>query len=388
MKTGLEKILGKLAPLLLAAPLVANAGQVTLAWNPSPSNEVTGYTAFHGPSSGNYTNSIDLGNVTSFTIANLTDGATRCFAVKAHDGQGNISGFSNEVCTTLAATTLGESPQTLQYKGVNDDGEVIFRANGPVTLVQDSTNPADYFSPQDRGNGTLEIVIPEQTLEGLLADLGLENEAFPTLTFYDLEGREIKDVRLVNISASGSFSYLLSPTALGSSDPTPWARLYHDSGALSIKVPNGIVNPVFDPNEYGDLQQDLICSITTPITFSLEDQYGNWKTYGTQTCTPTGLTAVLNLESPSSESGVVFDWSSARLILEGAPTSSGQIDIYPPYKAQLLSMTKVISPQIIPMLESNLTLRQTQQLSPLTLPLQETSNLEFSPLKIQKNLPT
>ena len=87
------------------------AGDVSLAWNPSASEDVVGYKIYTGNSSGNYNDTITIGNQTSYTVTDLSDG-TYFFAVTAFDAAGNESGFSNEVSTTIGATSSLE-PNTL-----------------------------------------------------------------------------------------------------------------------------------------------------------------------------------------------------------------------------------------------------------------------------------
>jgi hypothetical protein len=62
----------------------------------TPLTDLGGYKVYYGLSSGNYTNSLDVGNVTTYKIYNLTPG-TYYFAVTAYDTSGNESDYSNEV---------------------------------------------------------------------------------------------------------------------------------------------------------------------------------------------------------------------------------------------------------------------------------------------------
>lgn len=71
--------------------------KVKLAWNASISKDVTGYRIHYGTTSGTYTTSIVLGNVTSTTVSGLAEGATYHFAVSAFNAAGLESGVSNEV---------------------------------------------------------------------------------------------------------------------------------------------------------------------------------------------------------------------------------------------------------------------------------------------------
>jgi Fibronectin type III domain len=74
---------------------------VILAWDASPSAEATGYRIYYGAASGNYTNSVTVGNVTSNTFPGLVVGATYSFAVVAYNSIGLESIFSNEIIYTV-----------------------------------------------------------------------------------------------------------------------------------------------------------------------------------------------------------------------------------------------------------------------------------------------
>ena len=59
-----------LAALLTALIPVAASAQ-TLAWDASPDADVTGYVVAYGTSSGTYTNTVNVGNVTSYALPRL-----------------------------------------------------------------------------------------------------------------------------------------------------------------------------------------------------------------------------------------------------------------------------------------------------------------------------
>ncbi|MGB9636369.1 MAG: fibronectin type III domain-containing protein, partial [Thermoplasmata archaeon] len=75
---------------------------VTLTWE-TPTDDggfpITGYKIYWGTSAGNYTNNVTVGNITTYTITNLTNGQTYYFAVSAIDAAGE-SAKSNEVSAT------------------------------------------------------------------------------------------------------------------------------------------------------------------------------------------------------------------------------------------------------------------------------------------------
>ncbi len=97
----IRRLLGWLSILVFLFSTNVFAGQVSLAWNASTST-VSGYKVYYGTASGNYASNVNVGNATTSTVSNLTDGSTYYFAVKAYDSAGNESGFSNEVSQTMA----------------------------------------------------------------------------------------------------------------------------------------------------------------------------------------------------------------------------------------------------------------------------------------------
>lgn|GEM_PF-1387440 len=93
------------------------AGTATLFWNASPEGDLGGYRIYHGASSGSYTAVFDVGNVTQYTINNLTDGETYYFAVTAYDTSGNESGFSNVVSKIIGTTTSSNTSSSASGGG-------------------------------------------------------------------------------------------------------------------------------------------------------------------------------------------------------------------------------------------------------------------------------
>jgi hypothetical protein len=81
--------------------LALTALGVTLEWDPSPDAWVAGYAIHYGTASSNWTVRIDVGNVTSCTITNLTPGTTYYFVATAYAADGQESLPSNEVAYTV-----------------------------------------------------------------------------------------------------------------------------------------------------------------------------------------------------------------------------------------------------------------------------------------------
>lgn len=73
-------------------------GSITLAWDANSEPDLSGYKVYYGTSSGTYTTTIDVGNVTTYTLSGVfTPYVTYYFAVTAYNSSAQESGFSNEV---------------------------------------------------------------------------------------------------------------------------------------------------------------------------------------------------------------------------------------------------------------------------------------------------
>ena len=80
-----------------------------------PAIDIKGYRIYYGTVSGTYTNNIEVGNVTTFTVTGLTK-RKYFFAVTTIDQDGDESVYSNEVWHKLkiGAPGLNKSSVTLQ----------------------------------------------------------------------------------------------------------------------------------------------------------------------------------------------------------------------------------------------------------------------------------
>ncbi len=87
-------------------PVKVIAGSVSIVWDPNTEADLAGYKVYVGTSPGTYSQTIDVGHVTTFTISDLTDGETYYFALTAYDIFANESGSSTEVSTTLPQIAL------------------------------------------------------------------------------------------------------------------------------------------------------------------------------------------------------------------------------------------------------------------------------------------
>lgn len=95
-----------LCVLTLAAVLtnvrVANAAQISLAWNANSEPDLTGYKLHYGTASRSYSNVVNVGKVITYTATGLQEGTKYYFALTAYNTSGGESGYSNEITATPA----------------------------------------------------------------------------------------------------------------------------------------------------------------------------------------------------------------------------------------------------------------------------------------------
>jgi hypothetical protein len=123
------------ALLVIVASALSGFGKdITLAWDLNPEPSVTGYKLYYGTTPQNYSNSIDVGNVTTYVLRGLPEG-TYYFTVSAYNQATLESDFSNEVFS---------GPLTLYYPRLTSAGGASGQAGEStgLALVNLSQAPA------------------------------------------------------------------------------------------------------------------------------------------------------------------------------------------------------------------------------------------------------
>jgi hypothetical protein len=115
---------------------------VTLAWNASPSDGVTGYRLYYGSDKGTLSETADAGTNLILTIQ-LTPGPTYYFGVVAHDAGGHESPLSNEVSYKFPPAVNTLSNLYTSYFG--PPGAVTFsifslQPSGQLAQIDETTN--------------------------------------------------------------------------------------------------------------------------------------------------------------------------------------------------------------------------------------------------------
>ena len=157
-------VLGGVLWLLLGWFSFAQAGQtVTLAWDANSEPDIAGYRLHYGTSSGIYTETIDVGNNTSATVATLTAGSTYFFVVTAYNTATLESEASNEVSAripqiTSALTAVGNRNAEFSYQIMATESPTSYGATGlPAGLSVNTTTGLISGTPTATGPSTIAL---------------------------------------------------------------------------------------------------------------------------------------------------------------------------------------------------------------------------------------
>ncbi len=122
--------------------VTTEGSSVFLAWNPLPSADLAGYNLYYGTISGKYLQrrSVDKEGQT-LTIRALPVGQTYYFAVRAVNGAGEESDFSQEVAVTVGNAATSTSP----LSGALIEGGPNGNAPGTGGNVAGESGPGTWF---------------------------------------------------------------------------------------------------------------------------------------------------------------------------------------------------------------------------------------------------
>lgn len=166
--------------LLLGFHSSALAVTIRLAWDPSPSSNLAGYVLRYREAGAASWTTLDVGNVTSWAVSNLTNGRTYAFSVAAYDGQGLQSAFTSEVngVAYVEVTVSGgqltiplgqATTWTASDTGFDGNVEYLFRrysaSTGAWTTVRNYSTTRTYsWTPESGDDGRYMIEVWARTV--------------------------------------------------------------------------------------------------------------------------------------------------------------------------------------------------------------------------------
>ena len=113
----------------------ALAATVNLAWDPSTGSNIAGYKIYYGTSSKNYSNNVNVGKNTTYSVSGLTAGTKYYFAATAYNTSNSESAKSSELTYTIPATSSSFHSSTSGSSStvIIDNGASGTKASGTWT---------------------------------------------------------------------------------------------------------------------------------------------------------------------------------------------------------------------------------------------------------------
>jgi hypothetical protein len=168
MKPQLCPVILVVAVFLSFSPMLS-AADVALAWDPVSASGLAGYQVGYSSVSGQYTTTVNVGNVTAYTVPSLASG-TYYFAVRACDTAGQFSAYSNEVTASIASAADTTPPV---ISAVGSSGIMVSSATISWTTNEASDSQVEYGTTATYGSSTAlsssMVTSHSQALSGLAA---------------------------------------------------------------------------------------------------------------------------------------------------------------------------------------------------------------------------
>lgn len=205
----------------------AYSAEVTLSWNES-SGEISGYRIYYGTVPGDYSNNIDVGNVTQYVISGLQEGVKYYFVARAYNEAGESSD-SNEVSwsyTTQDTEAPVVSITSPTNSGSYESAESSINLSGAASDNTEITQVL-WTNTSAGGGGTASgkenWYVPSITLS--------DGENAITVTAYDADGNQ----------GSANISVSYTPEPIDTSPPVGSIQInsgseFTDSNELTLSL--------------------------------------------------------------------------------------------------------------------------------------------------------
>jgi len=204
----------------------ALAAQVALQWDPNGESDLAGYKVYFGTTSRAQTDSIDVGNATTYTVMGLLEGTTYFFTATAYNKNFLESGYSNEVSATTSspcAYTISPSSQTFGASGGSGTVNVTASAGCPWAALPGISWITITSGVSGTGSGSMNYSIAPNsggarsaamTIAGRILTINQAAAATPaafTITASAETGGTISPKGTISVKAGTSCFFKISP---------------------------------------------------------------------------------------------------------------------------------------------------------------------------------
>jgi hypothetical protein len=204
----------------------ARAAEVTLEWDPNSESDLAGYKVYYGILSRSYLASIDVGNITSYTVTGLQVEVPYYFAATAYNTSAQESEYSNEVSTTIASPCAWViSPTSLSFSASGGSGSVSVTTSGGCAWTASRGIPWVTITSgsSGSGNGVVTFSVAANTGVARVAAITIAgrifmvNQGASTITFTITAsagtGGSISPSGAVSVKAGASRVFTISPAS-------------------------------------------------------------------------------------------------------------------------------------------------------------------------------
>ena len=224
--------------IICSSVLPSFAANVSLSWEAPSTNEdgtpltdLAGYKIYYGTAPGNYTQNIDVGNVTTYTFTNLTGGLTYYFVATAYNTARIESSYSNEVSKTIVSNQVENTQSAVQQNSLNvtkagtGSGVVTsspagiscgadcskgYTAGTVLTLTAAPDGNSSFAGWSGACSGTGTCLVTMDAAKTVTATFNLKSY---TITATAGSGGSISPSGTVTVNYSGSQSFTITPDA-------------------------------------------------------------------------------------------------------------------------------------------------------------------------------
>ncbi|MEW6187274.1 MAG: fibronectin type III domain-containing protein [Thermodesulfobacteriota bacterium] len=201
----------------------AQGAEVSLAWEPNSEPDLAGYNVYYGTSSGTYQWVVDVGNVTTYTLTNLSFNDTYYIAATAYNTQGLESGYSNEVVYTAESCSYVISPASASFPASGGSGSVTVTTQAGCNWgTSSSTSWLTVHSGSGIGSGVMTYSVAANSGGTRLASLTVAGNVFTltqsgvavyTITSTAGSGGTISPSGGISVPSGGSQTFTITPNA-------------------------------------------------------------------------------------------------------------------------------------------------------------------------------